>query len=47
MEFAQRFVGEIDFSVYAEAVKQLEACHAFGESADVMGGGEKLTLPPG
>jgi putative NADH-flavin reductase len=44
MDYAQRFVSEIDFSNYAEAVKQLDACHAFGKPADAMGGGDKLIL---
>ncbi len=41
---AQRFVSEIDFSNYAEAVKQLDARHAFGKPADATGGGDKLIL---
>ena len=39
----QRFVGEIDFSNYADAVKQLNACHAL-KPADAMGAGDKLIL---
>jgi len=44
MDYAQRFVSEIDFSNYAEAVKQLASRHAFGKPADAMGGGDKLIL---
>jgi Fic family protein len=44
MDYAQRFVSEIDFANYAEAVKQLDARHAFGKPADAMGGGDKLIL---
>ncbi|MCK9361920.1 hypothetical protein M0Q28_06925 [Patescibacteria group bacterium] len=44
VDYAQRFVSEIDFSNYAEAVKQLVARHAFGKPADAMGGGDKLIL---
>ena len=44
MDYAQRFVSEIDFSNYAEAVKQLTAYHAFGKPADAMGEGDKLLL---
>ena len=42
MDYVQRFVSEIDFFHYAEAV-QLETGHAFGP-ADAMTGGDKLLL---
>ena len=44
MAYAQRFVSEIDFTDYAKAVNQLDACHAFGRPADAMGAGDKLIL---
>ena len=44
MDYAQRFVGGIDFSNYPDAVKALESCHAFGKPADAMGGGDRLIL---
>ena len=44
MDYAQRFVSEIDFSNYPEAVKQLAAYHAFGKPADAMGEGDKLIM---
>ena len=44
MDYAQRFVGGIDFSNYPDAVKALEGCHAFGQPADAMGGGDRLSL---
>ena len=44
MDYAQRFVSEIDFSNYAAAVKQLAAYHAFGKPADAMGEGDKLIM---
>ena len=44
MNYAQRFVGGIDFSDYPEAVKAFDANHAFGKPADAMGGGDRLPL---
>ena len=44
MDYAQRFVSDIDFVDYAEAVKRLDACHAFGKPADAIGAGDKLIL---
>ena len=44
MDYAQRFVGGIDFSSYPDAVKALETCHAFGKPAEAMGGGDRLIL---
>ena len=38
MDYAQRFASEIDVSDYAEAVKQLDGCHALPKPADAMRG---------
>ncbi|MFZ4116389.1 MAG: Fic family protein, partial [Chthoniobacterales bacterium] len=44
MKYAQRFVSRIHFSNYKKAVEKLKKCHAFEESADAMGEGDKLII---
>lgn len=45
MDFAQRYVSEVDFSDYGTADKILLATNAYAEPADAFGNGLKLILP--
>jgi hypothetical protein len=45
LDFAQRYVSEINFEAYESARAQLERTNAFKEPANAMGANEKLVLP--
>jgi Fic family protein len=44
LDFAQKYVHEIDFSSYQDARLQLEKTNAFSDPADAMGDSPKLIL---
>jgi Fic family protein len=46
IDFAQKYVQEIDFSSYEGTRLQLEKTNAFKDPADAMGDSPKLILPP-
>jgi Fic/DOC family len=46
IDFAQKYVQEIDFSSYEGTRLQLEKTNAFSDPADAMGDSPKLILPP-